>query len=95
MSDESEGLDRSEKSPLTDPLARYREFLEAHRDFQGYVEFFLLQGLVSDDCSSVGFFLPFDDLTTSPLPESLEAYDEYRKLATAFIEARGKRMLQS
>jgi len=86
---------RNEKSPLTDTLARYGEFFEVYGDFQGYVEFFLLQDLVTDDCSSVRFFSLFDDFTTSPLPESLEAYEEYRKLAISFIEARGKRMLQS
>lgn len=86
---------RNEKSPLTDPLARYAEFFEVYGDFRGYVEFFLLQDLVLDDCSSVKFFLPFDDFTTSPLPKSLAAYEEYRKLAITFIEARGKRMLQS
>ena len=85
----------NEKSPLADPLARYGEFFALYGDFQGYVEFFLLQDLVTDDCSSVRFFTPFDNFTTLPLPESCEAYYEYRRLAIGFIEARGKRMLQS
>ena len=37
-------------SPLGETLARYRDFLALFEDFRGYVEFFMLQDLVSDDC---------------------------------------------
>jgi hypothetical protein len=86
---------RNENNPLAEPLARYRDFFALFGDFKGYVDYFLLQDLVTDDCSSIRFFMPFDNFTTSPLPESVEVYEEYRSLAIAFIEARGKRMLES
>lgn len=85
----------NEISPLSDTLNRYREFFSLFGDFQGYVEFFLLQDMAAEDYCSVRFFLPFDNFTSSPLPKSLESYQDYRKLAISFIQARGKRMLQS
>jgi hypothetical protein len=59
------------------------------------VEFFLLQDLVTENCSAVRFFMPFEDFTTSPLPEGLEAYRSYQRLAVGFIEARNCRIRQS
>lgn len=81
-----------ETSPLTEVLARYAKFFSLFRDFGGYVEFFLLQDLVTDDCSAVKFSLPFDDFRTSPLPQSVFDYLHYRRLAMEFIEARNLRM---
>ena len=57
------------------------------------MEFFLLQDLVSEDCSAVRFFAPFEDFrVTSPLPGSVDAYRDYRQLAMDFIEARNLRI---
>ncbi len=86
---------RNEWSPLSDPLRRYADFFGLFRDFRGYVEFFLLQDLVTEDCSAVRFFTPFDDFTTSPLPASIDVYRAYQRLAVKFIEARNCRILQS
>jgi hypothetical protein len=85
----------NEQSPLSDVLSRYRDFLSLFGDFQGYIEFFLLQDLVSADSCTVTFFTPFEDFSTSPLPKTVEEYDSYRQLAIAFIVARSKRMLQA
>ena len=86
---------RNEASPLSETLARYADFFELFGDFRGYVEFFLLQDLVSKDCSAVRFFMPFEDFNTSPLPGSVNAYMTYQQLAIDFIEARNHRILQS
>ena len=86
---------RNERSPLSDTLERYADFFGLFGDFRGYVEFFLLQDLVTEDCSAVKFFTPFEDFTTSPVPASIEAYRAYRQLAIEFIEARNCRILQS
>jgi len=84
---------RDERSPLTEVLRRYDTFFALFGDFSGHVEFFLLQDLVTRDSSSVEFFMPFDDFTTSPLPTTGEAYRAYQRLAMQFIEARNARML--
>jgi hypothetical protein len=86
---------RNERSPLSDTLARYADFFGLFGDFRGYVEFFLLQDLVTADCSAVKFFMPFEDFDSSPLPATIEAYRAYRQLATEFIEARNHRIRMS
>lgn len=85
---------RNERSPLSELLRRYGAFFELFGDFRGYVEFFLLQDLVTEDYSAVRFFTPFENFTTSPLPQSLDGYNEYRRRAMKFIEARNVRILE-
>jgi hypothetical protein len=79
-------------SPLGETLARYRDFFALFEDFRGYVEFFMLQDLVTDDCSAVRFFMPFDDFKTPSVPKDGETYKEYRHLSIEFIEARNRRI---
>jgi Family of unknown function (DUF6994) len=68
---------------------------ELFGDFRGYVDFFLLQDLVTADCSAVKFFMPFEDFNASPLPGNAEAYRAYRQLAVDFIKARNHRIRMS
>lgn len=81
-----------EASPLADVLMRYKQFFALFEDFKGYTDFFLLQDMVSDDSSAVDFHLPFADFRTSALPDSVEAYEDYRRNAIRFVEARNRRM---
>lgn len=83
---------RNESNPLAETLKRYADFFGLFEDFRGYVEFFLLQDLVTDSFSRVKFFLPFDDFNTSPLPASREEYVAYKQLAIEFIQARNRRI---
>jgi hypothetical protein len=53
-----------------------------------------LQDLVSDDSSAVKFLIPFADFGISPLPDSGEAYQDFRRKATSFVEARNRRMAE-
>jgi hypothetical protein len=86
---------RGEDSPLFATLERYRSFFALFQSFQGYVDFFLLQDLTSPDYSAVRFFAPFESFDTSPpLPATVEAYRNYKRLATEFIEARNQRILE-
>ena len=83
------------ESPLSGDLIRYADFFALFRDFQGYVEFFLLQDLVVQDFSAVKYFLPFDDsFPAKPLPESMDVYNAYIDRTIEFVEARGLRMIQ-
>jgi hypothetical protein len=45
----------------------------------------MLQDLVVDDYSAVKFFMPFDDFTTSPIPEDVDTYREYRRRTIEFF----------
>jgi len=84
-----------ESSPtgvLSRALARYPEFFALFGDFAGFVNFFLLQDLVDEATSTVKFFTPFEDFTTSPLPGTPDAYRSYRARSIEFIEARNRRI---
>ena len=82
----------NETSPLGAPLARYADYFRRFGGFRGYVEFFLLQDLVTDDCSAVKFFSPCGDFHSSPVPDSMASYLAYRELAVDFIGARNQRI---
>jgi hypothetical protein len=81
-----------EASPLCDDLARYATFFGLFNNFQGYVDFFLLQDLVTSDYSAVRFWAPFDDFATSPFPGDIDAYRRYRTEMLGWIEARNRRI---
>jgi len=83
------------KSPLTNVLARYADFFNLFTDFRGYVEFFLLQDLVSDDFCTVQISQPYDDFKGSPIPNSVTEYRAYEHDAIMFINARNQRILSS
>ena len=59
------------------------------------MEFFLLQDLVTADCSVVKISAPFDDFSGSPIPADVNEYQAYKSDAIAFIEARNQRILSS
>ena len=80
------------RSPLGETLARYSDFFALFEDFGGYVDFFMLQDLVTEDCSAVRFFMPFDDFNTPAVPRDGDTYKEYRRLSIEFIEARNRRI---
>ena len=82
-----------DKSPLTDVLDRYSGFFHLFADFKGYVDFFLLQDLVTSDYQSINYFLPFDRFQKNPLPKNLDAYLTYKENVTAFVNKRNQRML--
>ena len=86
------GLD--DPSRLGKTLNRYRAFFALFESFRGYVDFFLLQDLVTDDYSAVTFCMPFDDFNTRSVPRNDDDYKEYRRLSIEFIEARNRRIGQ-
>lgn len=82
----------NKESPLTAVLGRYADFFALFDDFKGYVDFFLLQDLASEDYASVKFCLPFHGFDHSPLPSSIADYLLYRDQMTTFITARNQRI---
>jgi hypothetical protein len=73
-------------------LTRYHNFFALFENFSGYVDFFLLEDLVTDDCSAVTIFPPFDDFKTPSVPKDIETYREYRRRTIEFIDARNRRI---
>jgi hypothetical protein len=81
-------------SPLSDTLDRYRGFFALFGDFRGYVDFFLLQDLVTADYSAVRFLMPFNDFQPPATPTDAPSYSSYRALTIDFLNARNSRMLE-
>jgi len=82
-------------NPLGNTLHRYAYFFELFRDFRGFVEFFLLEDMVTQDFSAVKFHAPFEKFEIYPFPKSIEAYRAYTRKASNFIAARNERILAS
>ncbi|WP_116284437.1 DUF6994 family protein [Subtercola boreus] len=80
-----------ESSPLGETLNRYASFFALFADFNGYVDFFLLQDLV-DDHGDIEFFRPVTPFEGSPLPATLESYIAYRRNVIRFVKARNRRI---
>ncbi len=81
-----------ESSLLGATLARYRDFFALFSDFRGYVDFFLLQDLVTEDYSAIKFFMPFNEFRPPSVPTDVDTYLEYRRLSIEFVQARNGRM---
>jgi hypothetical protein len=79
-------------SPLRATIERHADFFALFENFRGYVEFFLLQDLVSDDCGDVRFFTPFVDFGSNARPRDLEEYRLFRQGSMDFISARNRRI---
>jgi hypothetical protein len=78
------------KSPLEDTLNRYSSFFELFNDFEGYVEFFMLEDMVRG--GTVQFALPFDDFQSSPIPKSRDEYLRYMDASMQMVSARNARL---
>jgi hypothetical protein len=81
-----------EESPLHNDLARYNNFFQLFADFKGYVDFFLLNDLVTDDYSGVRFFTATVDFNKSPRPATLDEYLIFREGTIAFVQSRNARI---
>ena len=83
----------NQSNPLKDVLDRYSDFFKLFKDFRNYVEFFLLQDLVSADFQTVNFFLPHKaNFEASPLPTTAELYNQYMIKTIDFIRSRNIRI---
>ena len=81
----------SQESPLYSTLLRYEKFFELFHDFEGYIQFFLLDDLV-DESGNVRFYLPFDGFKTRPTFSDVGQYLSYKMGVLEFIGSRNKRI---
>lgn len=82
-------------NPLTETLNSQINhfFFSMFKDFRGYVDFFHLQDLVSDDYQKVKFFIETgSDLSGKAVPRTAIEYREYKSNSMAFVDARAARM---
>ncbi len=82
-----------EDSPLYKCLCGYKPFFDLFIDFKGYVDFFFLQDLVTDDYTEVKFLTWHDGFKSYfPLPRTVEEYEEYLGRVIQFSKSRNKRI---
>lgn len=79
-------------SPLIEVFLRYQEFFGLFGDFRGYVDFFLLQDLVTDNYEQIKFYLPFDNFLRAPKFRGVDDYLLYQKRVIEFINNRNERI---
>lgn len=79
-------------SPLMETLQRYSDFFTLFEDFVGYVQFFLLQDLVTENGREVKLSKPYSNFQRSPVPSDPEEYRAYRDDSVIFITARNRRI---
>jgi len=76
-----------ESSPLADALARYSDFFALFENFEGYVDFSLLNDLVNED-GTVRFYIPFSSYDNSPFPSTFDGYVLFRNAQLDFLAGR-------
>ena len=86
---------KHQPSPLTEVLVRYSQFFNLFIDFKGYIEFFLLQDLVTEDCSEVLFWHSFDEFAGAALPKNVKEYLDYKDNVINFVQRRNQRIRHS
>ena len=83
---------KNEDSPLNETFERYKQFFNLFESFKGYVDFFLLQDLVTSDYLSIKYFVPFESFEDYPLPNDIEEYKQYKYNLSNFVSSRSQRM---
>ena len=83
---------KNENSPLNETFKRYKQFFNLFDSFKGYVDFFLLQDLVTSDYLSIKYFVPFESFENYPLPNDIEEYKQYKYNLSNFVSSRSQRM---
>ena len=81
-----------EKSPLFDKLKANKSFFDLFEDFAGYVDFFYLNDLVTDDYSAIKYFNSCTDITKATYPSSAEDWLALYKNQLAFVKNRNNRI---
>lgn len=85
----------NQDSPLNEVLNKDDEFFKLFNDFKGYVDFFYLNDLVTEDYNNIKFYIEFDNFNRSPLPQTVEEWHNLYNAQMEFLRARNKRINQS
>lgn len=83
-----------EKGPLWETFDRDRSFFELFVDFKGYVEFFLLQDMVSDDYNRVEFWSEWKGFDENPIPKNADEYLRFIDNEVEFVKKRNRRIVE-
>lgn len=81
-----------ENSPLSKTLEKDKAFFDLFIDFTGYVNFFFLNDLVTEDYNKVNCWCGKMDFKGSGLPKTLEEYIRFIEFEMDFLEKRNCRI---
>jgi len=84
-----------QESPMSKCLEKDKEFFDLFVDFKGFVDFFFLHDMVSDDYNSIIFGLGDADLKKPALPKTKEEYFHWMDYQMDFLNARNQRIKNS
>ena len=84
-----------EDSPLFSVLSADKNFFDLFVDFKGFVDFFLLNDLVTEDYGAVKFWDEWKDYSDNPIPETVDDYLKFLQNELNFVEARNRRINNS
>ena len=83
---------QNEQSPLFNILSSDAPFWALFGSFKGFVDFFYLQDMVSEDYSHIIFWEGNGMLLENPLPKTVEAYLTWIQNELIFVRKRNKRI---
>ena len=83
-----------EESPLSRCLEQDKEFFDLFVDFRGYVDFFYLNGCVTNDYSKVNLWLDTALFVKDPLPKTVSEYEGWIESQIFFVKDRAALMNQ-
>ena len=85
---------KGEESPLskTMDMKENKQFFDLFVDFKGYVDFFFLQDCVTDDYSSVKFWLDTPLFVSNPIPNDVDTYLKFIENELDFTQKRNNRI---
>lgn len=84
--------DGNQNSPLKEVLSQDKKFFDLFMDFKGYVDFFYLNDLVSDDYKMVKIFFGNSDFSESGYPKTSMEWGNLAIQSMQFIESRNRRI---
>lgn len=85
-------LENPLENTFSSPINNF--FFSLFRNFEGYVDFFLLQDLVDKKYERVKFFTEIDEpFLRSPIPETAAEYRVYKKATLDFVRKRNDRIV--
>ena len=83
-----------EDNPLNNVLKTDEDFFRMFVDFKGYVDFFFLNDLVSDDYKKVKLFIGSDEdiFNRNPFPQNKQEWEQLLEGQMLFLEKRNERI---
>ena len=85
----------NEDNPLFSVLEDDSKFFELFVDFKGFIDFFYLQDIVSEDYKKTDIYIGNGDFNDNPLPQNIDEWFIWHDKTIKFIEDRNLRIAKA